>query len=617
MDSYKIQSPLLFLLLALLIGFLGGCGGGGQSPIGSTPPLTSGPGPMPTPPVPAPLPPGASGSAFDTRASTARFLTQATFGPRPADLDALTGRSASAWFEAELAKPTTLIIPEFARYEAMADLTSADPLNEFTGEATTMAFWTHAVAADDQLRQRVAFALSQILVVSNAGGETLSDVPHAVAWYQDILRRNAFGNYRTLLEEVTYSPAMGFYLTYIDSKKADPLTGRMPDENYAREILQLFSIGLIELQADGSARLDVNGQPIETYNNVDVTGLARVFTGLELDFTERPGGPDIIFPEWQRPMRIEATNHSDTVKQFLGTTIPASTDARTSITQALNVIFAHPNVGPFIGRQLIQRLTTSSPSPGYILRVASAFDSGTYLLPDGSAVGTSQRGDLAATIAAVLFDTEARQSPTSASDAFGKVREPILRFTAWARAFNVGTVTPEFTTELWNTQDTLALSQHPYRAPSVFNFYRPGYIAPGSESGQRGLTAPELQIVNASSTPGYANFIGYFVRAGTRTADVEELREIFDGAGVNLDPNLARQSFVPDYSAELSLAASSTALVDLVADKLTYDTLRPESREQIASTLDLMRSEADFTSEELVHNAVLLVMLSPDFLVQR
>ncbi|MEM9401056.1 MAG: DUF1800 family protein [Pseudomonadota bacterium] len=611
METPTLRSLTGAIGLVLLCTLLAACGGSS-----STGPLSTDTLPAPTPPPPTPpssQPPAEPGTAFETRAGTARFLTQATFGPTPADLDTLTGTSASAWFVNQLGQPTSLITPEFDRYRQMQ---VSDENNGFSAETATFAFWTHAVSRPDQLRQRAAFALSEILVVSNAGGEVLSDIPEAVAWYQDILRRNAFGNYRTLLEEVTYAPAMGWYLTYMGSMKADPVTGRMPDENYAREILQLFSIGLIELNRDGTPRLGADGQALETYTNADITGLAKVFTGLDISEPYDETIEETSGASWQIPMQIVAANHSDTEKVFLGTTIPPFTDARSSITQALDTIFNHPNVAPFVGRQLIQRMTTSAPSAAYVDRVAATFEAGSFTLPDGTPVGTGQRGDLAATFAAILFDVEAR-APLADSTTFGKVREPILRITAWARAFDAGTVTPELTTELWNTSEAGALSQHPYRSASVFNFFRPGYIAPGTESGAAGLTVPELQIVNASSTPGYANFIAIFAFALTRETNLEGLRETFADEGINLDPALARQSFVPDYSEELALVGNREALVDLVADKLTYGTLRAESRTQIVAALDAISAMPEVEDEFIVHNAVWMVLLAPDFLVQR
>ncbi|MEM6486434.1 MAG: DUF1800 family protein, partial [Pseudomonadota bacterium] len=315
-------------------------------------PTPSDPGSNPPPPTPpiaqppaehTPEPPSgivAQGSTFQNRNATARFLTQATFGPTTTDIDVLTGTSASQWYLAELDKTPTLILNEFERY--LAFFRPEGDRRFVESEASTFAFWFHAITADDQLRQRVAFALSQLLVVSNAQDTVLADFAEAIAAFQDILRRNAFGNYRDLLEEVTYSPAMGFYLTYLGNRKADPATGRMPDENYAREILQLFSIGIVELNPDGSLRLDSTGLPIETYSNADITELAKVFTGLDADAGAGGVIGDIPRESWTRPMRMYEFNHATAAKTFLGSTIPESTDGQSSISQALDIIFRHP-----------------------------------------------------------------------------------------------------------------------------------------------------------------------------------------------------------------------------------------------------------------------------------
>ena len=213
--------------------------------------------------------------------------------------------------------------------------------------------------------------------------------------------------------------------------------------------------------------------------------------------------PMIAFPKY----------HSSSEKVFLDTSIPSGSSAETSIDHALDTLFNHPNVGPFIGRQLIQRFVTSNPSPDYIERVATAFNDGTYRLPNNTVTGTGDRGDMRATIAAVLMDPEARQDPSDMPESQGKVKEPILRFVQWARAFDVRTITPQHTNQVWVTSDADELAQHPYRSPSVFNFYRPGYVAPGTQSGAAGLVAPELQIMNASTVTGYANFMTYFIYA--------------------------------------------------------------------------------------------------------
>ncbi|MEM8562074.1 MAG: DUF1800 family protein [Pseudomonadota bacterium] len=588
-----------------------------QPPVAGPPSNPSDPAPTTPAPAPGPAPspapaPNADRAAFATAQSTARFLTQATFGPTLAEINTLRGTEASGWFLRQLEVRPNYLLPVVDELMSLDDDDEGAPL---AGEATTFGFWRSAIAGADQLRQRMAFALSELLVVSNGGGELLTDVPEAVAYYQDRLIEHALGNYRELLEDVTYAPAMGYYLTYMGSEKGDPATGRMPDENYARELMQLFTIGVVELNADGTVRLDTAGQPIETYDNSDVTGLARVFTGLDVD-------PEYFFADeaeglplgYAFPMAVYPERHSTREKAFLGTVIPQNTPAAQSITLALDHIFAHPNVAPFVARQLIQRLVSSNPTPAYTARVAAAFEAGRYRLPSGAQVGDGRRGDLAATAAAILFDTEAR---TLAGLEGGKIREPILRFTHWARAFQVRQVTPEYRDSLWDTSSPLDLGQHAYRAPSVFNFFRPGHIAQGSLTGERGLNAPELQIVNASSVPGYANFMLDFIFFDGEDIDVEELQAFFDEDGYPLDADRARDSFDADYSAEAALAAAPAELVDRLDLLLTYGTLTSGTRAQIVELLEQLPVDEPWQRVDVARFAIFMMMTSPDYLVQR
>ncbi|MEM1112983.1 MAG: DUF1800 domain-containing protein [Pseudomonadota bacterium] len=553
--------------------------------------------------------------AFKDQRSTARFLSQATFGPTPGDINQLRGSSASEWFQAQLALPPTYLMPIFEEYAERAEESeSDDEFDLLANEGATFGFWRNAVSAPDQLRQRMAFALSELLVVSNGGGEVLTDVPQAVTWYQDLLIEHAFGNYRELLEAVTYSPAMGYYLTYMGNERGDPATGRVPDENYAREIMQLFTIGVLELNLNGTPKRDSDGQPIETYSNADVTGLARVFTGLNLDERFYDVEEDADALAYSTPMAIFPESHSERPKQFLGTTIPANTPAAESIDAALDHLFAHPNVGPFVGRQIIQRFTSSSPNKGYVKRVAQAFNRGSYRLPDGSQVGTGQRGDLAATLAAVLFDPQARKPKGKAA---GKVREPILRFTHWARAFRVQQVTPEYNWQLWDTSGPGMLGQHPYRAQSVFNFFRPGYVAPGTETGKRGLTVPELQIVNASSVPGYTNFMTGFVFAWQQYEDIEELQEEYDEEGIGLDASRVVTSFLPNYRSELSRAEDADALLRRLDLLLTHGQLSSATRNAVKEAINAIPVYDEESLDYRVKFAILMIMTSPDYLVLR
>lgn len=539
----------------------------------------------PPPPVSSP-PPGAVGDSV-TGSEASRFLGQATFGPSSVEIDELESIGLSAWLQAEFAKPQESFLQQVLLAEASGVDIGPDELGE--------AFWTRAILSDDQLRQRVGYALSQIFVASYADAQ-LSGRPVAMANYMDIMSAGAFGNFRETLENVTYSPAMAIYLTYLQNQKADADREVVPDENYAREVMQLFTIGLLELEPNGEPRLDGGGQPIETYDNVDVTELAKVFTGLSWGGRDRFfGRPDTLESEYLL-LEMYDDQHSPEAKSFLGTTIPANTDGVTSIDIALDALVNHPNTPPFISRQLIQRLVTSNPSPDYVLRVATAFADGSFALPNGQVVGGGRRGDMQAVVAAILLDPEARDAAMMSDPSFGKIREPILRFTHWARAFGVTETDVDNARDLRDTTAPNRLSQQAYRSPSVFNFYRPGFVSPGSESAAQNLVAPELQITTASSVTGYANFMEGFITGSESDTD-----------------------FLPDYADELRLAGDPAALVDHLDAILTYGALDAQTRDRIVQAVSSITSDnGGFTRDERrVHAAVLFMMTSSDYIIAR
>ena len=558
---------------------------------------------------------------FASEASTSRFLSQATFGATQSDLSTLVGTSVSDWLLQQFSEEPSDYLAALDGYQAQLPFLILNPWNR---QATTFAFWRHSITGDDQLRQRMVYALSQILVISNAGGDALTDYPEAVAYHQSVLTEFGFGNYRNLLEAMTYSPGMGFYLTYMGNQKEDPETGRQPDENYAREILQLFTMGLVALNDDGTLAGGLNDgdSSVELYDNDDITGLAKVFTGLDrrvsrAEAKNNPEAPEVL-KSWREPMVVYPAKHAQNEKTFLGLTIPENTNAQDSITLALDQLMSVASVGPFLSRQLIQRFTTSNPSPAYISRVTQVFNDGRYTLPNGTAVGGGLRGDLKATIAAILLDRENLEP--EAPNTFGKLREPVLRFTQWARAFSAGTVTPEYTLELYDLFSTSnygqGLAQHPFSAPSVFNFYRPGYVPPGTDSGAAGMTVPELQIVTAETIPAYMNFITFFAMASTQHADLSAYRELGGLTGVNFDPELARTSFLPDYSYEKNLADDLPALFDHLNLLLAGGAL---SQAAVDSFMDVVAGVPVEASDDWratrVGLAVALVMTSADYLV--
>ncbi len=436
-------------------------------------------------------------------------------------------------------------------------------------------WWSQAITGDDQLRKRVAFAWSQLFVISFADDNIHAMGIQWLADYYDTLTVNGLGNFRDLLKYVTYHPDMTLYLSYLHSQKTDPTGNIHPDENYAREIMQLFTIGLYELNPDGTQRLK-DGKPIPTYSNDDVRELARVFTGIGFtggfsggvlvdshgacptgspakagkypgegwsDKDARGKGPNVLdfFPAF----------HDDGAKVLLGTkTLPASQGPAKDIDDTLDFLFEHPNTPPFISRFLIEHFTTSNPSPAYVKRIADVF------IDNGKGV----RGDLTAVIRAILLDTEARH-PADRPDT-GKLREPLLRFVALPRAFKATGEHGIY--KLWNTQ--VQLEQETLRAPTVFNFFHPDYAPPGPIA-DAGMIAPEFQISDAVTCISLPNYFRDCIYKGTISS-----KGI--GATVKLD-----------FSSELSLAGNVDALIDRCSLLLTGDTMRAETRDTIHTAI--------------------------------
>jgi uncharacterized protein (DUF1800 family) len=525
--------------------------------------------------------------------AASRFLAQATFGATEAEIARVERLGYTGWINDQFRKYPNPHLNHFAARSSLlgeAQQPSANWVYE--------SFWKQAVTGEDALRQRMAFALSQIFVVSLADG-SVSQHPRGVASYLDMLAGNAFGSFRKLIEDVTLHPMMGLYLSHLRNQKADPATGRIPDENYARELMQLFTIGLHQLERDGSPRLDSRGAPIETYTNDDVTGLASVFTGFSW------AGPDASNARFRggitesyrdiTAMRAYPQYHETGPKHFLGTMVSAGTP-EDSLRAALDRIVDHPNVGPFFGRQLIQRLVTSNPSPAYVARVAAAFDDN----------GQGQRGDLKAVVRAVLLDPEARDELHADSETWGRLREPILRTTAWLRAFGGHSSSGFFM--IPQTEDVVgSIGQTPMRAPSVFNWYRPGYVPPGGAMAARGLVAPEMQLTHESSVVGYLNTIRAAVERGFGST--------YSGTG--------RRDVQPDYFREIALAEQPDQLVDRVALLLTAGRLSADARTRIRDAVASVRistsnpAAAETARLNRVRLAIFLTLASPDFLVQK
>ena len=527
-----------------------------------------------------------------------RVLAEIGFGGTFSEIDAAVGRDAAELVAEEFNKPYRPYLPRVrAQFDTYADT------NGRRNRSAAAVFWRDLVAGDDQLRQRTVFALSQLWVVSDI---SFADRPMTMGYYLDQLGENAFGNYRDLMEDITYSPAMGDYLTYRGNRKGDD-SGRTPDENYAREILQLFTTGLVELNMDGTPVL-VGGKPVEVYDNDDIIGLARVFTGLDLQRRDETETEDRHSARRSSPMVIYETRHSPLEKSFLGTTIPAGTSAAESIDRALDAIFDHPNVPPFVARNLIQRFTASHPEPAYVERVANAFASGSFSAPNGDVFGEGVRGDMKATLAAILLDPSqytADPAMRSTTD-LGKVREPVLDFVHWARAFNVSPPTADNQwTLLYDAANPAEqIGQQPLQSPSVFNHYRPGFVAVGTESGDAGLTVPEFQLLLAGNRAGYVNMMTNFV---------------FDDT---FGPNTDEESFTPDYSRELAINGDPQRLADHLDTLLLAGTMTDHTRTAITDALadiKVRTDTPDHTAHDEFHRvglAVTLAVTSPEFMIR-
>ena len=558
-DNSSTSLPSLALPVGALLSAaaLSACGGGGSDD-------ATGPGGTPPPVVVPPEP------VTPERAS--RFLAQASMGATREQIARVQAVGYAGWLEEQFA------LPDSGKRWDWLVAGGYDVLTNKNGEAGADACqWRKLITAPDTLRQRVTLALSEIVVAAVAGFVGNGWKAFSAAAYLDLLEANAFGNYRTLLQQVSLSAPMGEFLTYRNNVKFNANTGAMPDENYAREVMQLFTIGLTQLNLDGSPKL-TSGLPTDTYSLDDITGLARVFTGWNYDLTGTTG--DV--PEFKRrPMIQTASRHESGSKVFLGSTIAAGVDGSASLTQALDTIFAHPNVAPFIGRQLIQRLVCSNPSAAYVTRVAGVFNND----------GTGVKGNLKAVVKAILLDDEARNGARLSDPNFGKLREPILRLTAWARAFKA--TSPSDAWAIGNTSDPgTRLGQSPLRSGSVFNFFRPGYVPPNSAIGNAGLVAPEFQITNESTVVGYINYMQTLISRGT--GDVKA-----------------------DYSALIPLAETTQALLDEINVVLVAGQLSAATLTLIKGALDSMASGTDAARLNRIYAALVMVMAAPEFIVQK
>jgi uncharacterized protein (DUF1800 family) len=517
--SWRITGALGALLA------LAACGGGGSAGM---------PSPTPTPPPPPP----AVGAA-----DAARLLDQATFGVTASDVAHVQSVGIDAYIAEQLAySPTQYTGYSYTPHTAPVgckgdgsnppDAASLCARDKYSPFQVQRDFFSHALNNPDQLRQRVAFALSQIMVVSSV--EIYE--AYGLANYQNLLLNDALGNYRTLLQDVTLSPTMGHYLDMANSDKTNPQNGTVPNQNYAREVMQLFSIGLVELNPDGTQQLDANGAPIPTFDGTIIDGLASVFTGWT--YPPLPGANS----QWNNPINFAGTmvafpdHHQAGTKALLnGYTAPGNQTPEQDLANALDNIFNHPNVGPFISQQLIQHLVTSNPSPAYVARVAAVFANN----------GLGVRGDLSAVVRAILTDTEARGA-APAANVFGHLREPALFITGTLRSLGGQSdgVLPRSASS--------GMGQPIFSPETVFSFYPPSFQISGTHT-----LAPEFGIDNAATALARANFINTVIMQG----------------GAPPDPTVAGSTGTTINLTPLSSAADTATLVAQLNQTLMHGSL--------------------------------------------
>lgn len=575
LDMGSIRSIIWCCLGTGLITLLSACGGGsgGQSaePTSSlqpSAPATSGSSTGTAPTT------SEQGLSRTDRVSAAQFLQLATFGATATEIDAKTKVSVDEWLEAQFQLPISRHTPIVNRYLQTYGYDIDAMPNP--GTFRRFAFWERVIESPDQLRQLVAYALTQVFVVSDRPTPIFVN-PLALSSYYDTLLEHSFGNFEDLLLAVTMHPVMGFYLSHVNNAKSDPVANTFPDENYAREVMQLFTIGLYELNLDGSWILDPAGKPIPTYDNQVIREFSKVFTGLS--YGETGYSPELMFgkrnPAFNVPMVMFEEFHEPGEKTLLnGEILPSGQSAMEDIQGAVKNLFQHANVGPFIGKLLIQRLITSNPSPAYVARVASAFNGGSE----------TPRGDMKALVRAILTDPEAASAE--------RIREPFRRYVHMIRALEPTSEDGSYPGLGYLAQ--FLTGQHVLSAPSVFNFYSPAFTQPG-ELETLGWVSPELQITTEDTIVGITNLV-----AAT----------LYREQGLDTPNDFPDVTF--DLSHYVALADEGEALVDEIAIVFAGDQLSDVARSII---LDAVEEIPATNRQDRVNLALYLTLIAPSYAV--
>ncbi len=537
------------------------------------------------------------GLVFDEY-NASRFLYQATLGSNLQDIRKLAGTDFEKWIDDQMNLPVHSIMDEVNsiyrevynwNLEQGAD--SSDLASSPNWTHFQYAWWTQHMNNPDKLRQRIALALSEIFVISIQ--TDLQGYGAGMANYYDILLHNAFGNFADLLWQVTLHPTMGFYLSHLNNPKTDTVANTHPDENYAREIMQLFTIGLNELNADGSLKMDAKGNSIPTYNQKDIKELAKIFTGLGFSavvpnmYTDTAVfGMGIYLADFTKPMRMYEYYHESGEKVLLnGTTIiPDGQSGLKDIQDAITTLVNHPNTAPFISKQLIQRLIKSNPSPQYVQRVSRVFSND----------GKNNKGNLAAVIKAILLDPEARDCEPMMDSNNGQLREPIVRYSHFTSAIDV----EQYYGRYWNLgyDYWVNTNQIPLAAPSVFNFFSP-FFKPKGDLDNNGLTGPEFQIHNSRTSIGYLNQVNSWT--------------IFDYVMYGWERN---EPYAILNLHELEdLAQDPEVLLNRLDILFTHGNLSDRTRGIIKQTIGTFITGS--FREDRVRMALYLIMISPDYAI--
>jgi len=532
--------------------------------------------------------------------ASSRFLTQATLGFNLADIENVSDIGIEDWIDEQFSieRPYNLLssIREYHQYA----IDSFDTDANSNARMWDYSWWQYHMTSEDKLRQRMALALSEIWVISDKS--SFGNNGYALGDYYDILLDNAFGNYRDIMEAVTYHASMGVYLTYLNNPKSDLEANTFPDENYARELMQLFTIGLYELNTDGSRQVDADGNFIPTYDNDDIAEFSKIFTGLTWGDRDIWNRGQLKDTSYIGDLAMWNEYHEPGVKHLLNGHITQDynpVDGDADITEALDNLFDHPSIGPFVSKALIQRMVTSNPSASFIERVTNIFNDN----------GNGIKGDMAAVVKAILLDPEALACDSAELPEFGKLKEPFIRYFQMNKAFNVYTASGNYRNDMDYIYRYVA--QKPLTSPSVFNFFQSDYQPLGVVE-EAGLVAPEFQITDAQTIAGWMNALFRFIVEG-RIADE------YDVYGGEPNENYADEISELDFSEELLYTADDELhiLLDRLNLVLAQGRLTESTLEKIIETIKVFPNEDEDDKLNRVELAIYLTMSSPEYLIHK